>query len=242
MPGSLNFTRLGPHELDATLSLIRGERPMDLTAGHDKANRYDLAAGRTLNWLHRPPGAMVESISGRVFGGNLAVLNYLSGTPWQPGPISPDPSDVQSTSDSGERGILFLEDLDEGFYRIDAFLNQLSQVGVLDHVSAIVLGTFSECTDSPGKILDEPINAADQLSRALDQGIQSFKTKPLRPTYDEPSALTRITEPLAERHGLGVVCGLPVGHGPDFAPLPLGAQCTITTEGQMVLDAWDWLR
>jgi muramoyltetrapeptide carboxypeptidase len=65
---------------------------------------------------------------GVLWGGNLAMVNSLVGTPWMP---------------VIDGGILFLEDVGEHPYRIERLLLQLSQSGRLARQSAIVLGDFS---------------------------------------------------------------------------------------------------
>ncbi len=63
-----------------------------------------------------------------LWGGNLAVLSSLVGTPWMPA--------VQG-------GVLFLEDVHEHPYRIERMLTQLLHAGVLAKQKAIVLGQFT---------------------------------------------------------------------------------------------------
>lgn len=64
-----------------------------------------------------------------LWGGNLAVLVSLLGTPYWP---------------QIEGGILFLEDVGEHPYRIERMLTQLLHAGVLARQQAIVLGHFTE--------------------------------------------------------------------------------------------------
>jgi muramoyltetrapeptide carboxypeptidase len=64
-----------------------------------------------------------------LWGGNLAVLCALLGTPYFP---------------SVKGGILFLEDVAEHPYRIERMLTQLLHAGVLARQKAIVLGQFTE--------------------------------------------------------------------------------------------------
>jgi muramoyltetrapeptide carboxypeptidase len=66
---------------------------------------------------------------GVLWGGNLAVLCSLLGTPYFP---------------SIQGGILFLEDVAEHPYRIERMLTQLLHAGVLAKQKAIVLGQFTE--------------------------------------------------------------------------------------------------
>ena len=64
-----------------------------------------------------------------LWGGNLAVLVSLLGTPYFP---------------HIDGGILFLEDVGEHPYRIERMLTQLLHAGVLARQKAIVLGRFTE--------------------------------------------------------------------------------------------------
>ena len=73
-------------------------------------------------------------VSGRLWGGNLAVVQALLGTPHFP---------------KVRGGILFLEDVNEHPYRIERALLQLHQAGVLGAQKAIVLGAFTEYRKSP---------------------------------------------------------------------------------------------
>jgi muramoyltetrapeptide carboxypeptidase len=67
-------------------------------------------------------------VSGMLWGGNLAILAALVGTPYLP-PV--------------EGGILFIEDVNEHPFRIERMLYQLHQAGVLGRQQAIVMGEFS---------------------------------------------------------------------------------------------------
>ncbi len=66
---------------------------------------------------------------GVLWGGNLAVLVSLLGTPYFP---------------QIDRGVLFLEDIAEHPYRIERMLTQLLHAGVLARQQAIVLGQFTQ--------------------------------------------------------------------------------------------------
>jgi muramoyltetrapeptide carboxypeptidase len=66
--------------------------------------------------------------TGRLTGGNLAVLCGLMGTPFE--------------IETGGR-ILFLEDVGERLYRIDRYLSQLRLAGKLNSVAGVLLGSFS---------------------------------------------------------------------------------------------------
>lgn len=72
--------------------------------------------------------ASIHIKSATLWGGNLAVLSGLVGTPFFPA--------IQS-------GVLFLEDVAEHPYRIERMLTQLLLSGVLARQKAIVLGQFT---------------------------------------------------------------------------------------------------
>ena len=69
-------------------------------------------------------------MQGPLWGGNLAVLCSLLGTPYFP---------------QIEGGILFVEDIGEPPFRIERLLYQLHLSGVLARQRALVLGDFSHC-------------------------------------------------------------------------------------------------
>ncbi len=66
---------------------------------------------------------------GTLWGGNLAMVAHLAGTPFMP---------------AVEGGILFLEDVGESPYRIERMLYQLHLAGILARQRAILLGRFTE--------------------------------------------------------------------------------------------------
>lgn len=70
----------------------------------------------------------VVSCEGKLWGGNLAMLVHLIGTPWMP---------------TIEQGLLFVEDINEHPYRIERMMLQLLHAGVLQQHRAIILGDFS---------------------------------------------------------------------------------------------------
>ncbi|WP_296226424.1 muramoyltetrapeptide carboxypeptidase [Ralstonia sp. UBA689] len=118
-------------------------------------------------------------IAGKLWGGNLAMLCSLVGTPHLPGI---------------DGGILFVEDINEHPYRVERMLLQLAQAGVLERQQALVLGDFS-----------------------------GYRTTPYDGGYDfEPMCAY-----LATRLPIPVVTGLPFGHCPTKATLPVGAQAEL---------------
>lgn len=79
----------------------------------------------TVEWQGDGPDCHTE---GTLWGGNLAMLISLIGTPWMP---------------KIENGILVLEDINEHPFRVERMLLQLFDAGILNRQSAIVLGSFS---------------------------------------------------------------------------------------------------
>lgn len=74
-----------------------------------------------------PRGQPVQ-VTGRLWGGNLAMIAHLVGSPYLP--------DIDG-------GILFLEDINEHPFRVERMLLQLLHAGVLQKQRAILLGDFS---------------------------------------------------------------------------------------------------
>ena len=69
---------------------------------------------------------------GRLIGGNLSLVSPLVGTPYLP---------------DMDGAILFLEDVNEAFYRLDRMLTHLLLAGVLEQLSGIVMGKFTKIPD-----------------------------------------------------------------------------------------------
>lgn len=85
-------------------------------------------AGPTHTIRETAGGNPLLEVSGTVWGGNLAMIGSLIGTPYFP---------------QIDDGILWLEDIGEHPYRVERLLLQLLQAGVLARQQAIVLGDFS---------------------------------------------------------------------------------------------------
>ncbi|HCK6119261.1 TPA: muramoyltetrapeptide carboxypeptidase [Salmonella enterica] len=79
----------------------------------------------TVEWQGDGPQCDVQ---GTLWGGNLAMLISLIGTPWMP---------------TIDKGILVLEDVNEHPFGVERMLLQLEYAGILNRQSAIVLGSFS---------------------------------------------------------------------------------------------------
>ena len=86
--------------------------------------------------------------TGRIVGGNLALIVALMGTPYE--------------IDTNEN-ILLLEDINEQPYRIDRALSQLKLAGKLDTLAGVLLGQFTRC--------EAPV---DDKSQTLEEVFQDY--------------------------------------------------------------------
>lgn len=100
-----------------------------------------LTIAEPLGTLPHPPGGpplvtiVPGTATGRLVGGNLAMLAALSGTPFELDPAG---------------CILLLEDVREPLYRIDRMLTTLRLAGKLERVGGVVFGETSGITDEEG--------------------------------------------------------------------------------------------
>lgn len=98
----------------------------------------DLASGQGEGAGWRLPNSEARerpfAVDGTLWGGNLAMMASLVGTPWLP---------------KVKGGILFLEDVGEHPYRVERMLTQLVYSGVLQTQKAIVFGQFTNYRLAP---------------------------------------------------------------------------------------------
>lgn len=99
----------------------------DLLTGHGEGSGWRMNHEKPLA-QGGPAARDVYVKKARLWGGNLAMLCSLVGTPYLP--------QVQG-------GVLFLEDVGEHPYRIERLLTQLLHAGVLAKQKAVVLGQFN---------------------------------------------------------------------------------------------------
>jgi muramoyltetrapeptide carboxypeptidase len=112
--------------------------------------------------------------SGRILGGNFALVASLIGTPYMP--------DLK-------KAILVLEDVDEAPHRIDRMLAQLSHAGILKNLSGLVFGKFTDCVPSdPTK----PYLTIDQIL----QEIPAKVTCPVIANFQYGHIAKKLTIPL----------------------------------------------
>ncbi len=98
----------------------------DMVSGQGEGAGWQLSKACAFANAKRRPGVWAHDAV--LWGGNLAVLVSLLGTPYFP---------------QIKNGVLFLEDVGEHPYRIERMLTQLLHAGVLADQKAIVLGQFS---------------------------------------------------------------------------------------------------
>ncbi len=92
------------------------------------SNFWQCLAGPTHTITECVAGNPCIDEAGTVWGGNLAMIVSLLGTPYFP---------------RIDGGILYLEDIGEHPYRVERMLLQLHQAGILERQRAVVLGDFS---------------------------------------------------------------------------------------------------
>lgn len=84
-----------------------------------------------------------DHFCGTIWGGNLAVIASLAGTPWLP------------KLESSEA--FFFEDVDEAPYRIDRYLTQLADAGFFESCRQVFTGTFTQFEPAPA--VEQVVNA-----------------------------------------------------------------------------------
>lgn len=70
---------------------------------------------------------------GKIVGGNLTVIASTIGTPSQL---------------ITKNKFLFIEDINEDYYKVERVLNQLKNAGLFNNIKGIILGQFTDCVDT----------------------------------------------------------------------------------------------
>jgi muramoyltetrapeptide carboxypeptidase len=118
--------------------LVTFHGPVLRDAGRGSKNNLNdllkLLSSKTPHELDFSDGAVIREgqAGGIVLGGNLSLICSLAGTPYMPGT---------------KGAILFIEDKGEPIYRIDRMLSQLRLAGILDGLSGLIAGSFTDCGD-----------------------------------------------------------------------------------------------
>lgn len=118
---------------------------------------------------------------GKLWGGNLAMVQSLLGTPHWP---------------KVKGGILVLEDVNEHPYRIERSLLQLAQAGVLDAQKAVLLGEFNGWKASP-------LDRGYSLKAAIDH-VRSRCRVPILTGLPFGHGVTKLCLPIGRRVELAV--------------------------------------
>ena len=128
---------------------------------------------------------------GHLIVGNLTVLTHLIGTQHLP---------------NFKKSILIIEDIGEAPYRIDRMLTQLRLTGILQQLSGLGFGSFTNCDNEK----DIEKKESFELDDILKDRIQDLK--------------------------IPIVSNLPIGHCLGNASLPLGSQAIIDgNKGRLIL-------
>ena len=106
----------------------------DLLLGHGEGTGWRQPARRAKAAVSPVAAADCYIESAPLWGGNLAMLCSLLGTPYFP---------------QVDAGVLFLEDVAEHPYRIERMLMQLLHAGVLQRQQAVLLGQFTDYQLNP---------------------------------------------------------------------------------------------
>jgi muramoyltetrapeptide carboxypeptidase len=125
-------------------------------------------------------------VTAPLVGGCLWPLCKTIGTPWQP--------DLRAK-------VLFIEEVGEPPWSIDAHLTHLSQAGALDGVAGVVIGRLRNC-DWSAERPECPSNLA--LDDVLDRHLAPL--------------------------GVPVLHGVPIGHEADTLTIPLGVKVTLDAD------------
>lgn len=203
IPGLRKFCLIPENEFKATLQLIRSKLQGTLTK--------NIKHTTCLKFAGAPPKKAIE---GQLVGGNLTVWTSLVGTPYE---------------GKTKGKIVFFEDVDEALYRIDRMVCQLISSNNLKGAKAIVLGNFLNCRDSIPLVL-KTLPSEKNRSRIIASPRPEELTH-LREKLDESKMIPKIFQQIQEKYGIPVAYGLPVGHGPQQLPLPMGARYRLTQAG-----------
>ncbi len=120
-------------------------------------------------------------VRGRLWGGNLAMVVSLLGTPHWPRVAG---------------GVLFVEDVNEHPYRVERALLQLHQAGVLARQKALLLGQFTDWRVSP---LDRGYKLATMVAH-----LRSVCAIPILTGLPFGHVPTKVTLPIGARVDLAV--------------------------------------
>lgn len=104
-----------------------------------------LLSGETLEyrWTAHPLNREGKA-SAPIIGGNLSVLYGLQGTPYGLASII---SNFKFQISNDQKPLLLIEDICERHYHIDRMIRNLRMSGVLENLSGLIVGQFTDCED-----------------------------------------------------------------------------------------------
>jgi muramoyltetrapeptide carboxypeptidase len=108
--------------------MFAGDFGAEQTSSFTMQHFWNAISHSSFTVTSKTPQRQTVDATGMLWGGNLAILASLVGTPYMP-PI--------------EGGILYIEDVNEHPFRIERMIYQLHQSGMLGRQQAIVMGEFS---------------------------------------------------------------------------------------------------
>lgn len=147
MPGGTLWGKDGyMDDVAATVDILKGEK-----------QQGSISISLVKAPANSPPG---YPLSGKLFGGNFAVLSSLIGTSYLP--------------KSFPNGILFLEDVSEPWGRVMRFIAHWREAGLLTELKAVVLGSFKGLADGVSDTDSDPQFLADAVARF--GGVPVFST------------------------------------------------------------------
>ncbi len=136
--GPVAWRALPPYTLEGLHRVLwRTETPVRLA----EPPLFERREGQ-VDWDNRVVTLVPGKARGRLLGGNLCLMSHLVGTPYLP--------DLRGS-------ILFLEDVEEAYYRVDRMLTQLWLAGALDGVAGVAFGKFTDCEPSPFFLQNRPL-------------------------------------------------------------------------------------
>jgi len=195
--------------------------PEQLAATADLVRRRRPTLGYEGPHLRFVADAPAEPVEAELIGGNMSLWTCLVGTP-----------DAEPAAGK----LLFLEDVNELLYRIDRYATQIAAAGGFNGCRGVILGDFTDTHDESNTMMapTDDLDAVDWRTHPrVPQRPRWSLEEGLRETFTAALATAGPRVPLAS--------GLPVGHGPNYWPLPLGGWYRLGVDGALTLLQWDWL-
>ena len=101
--------------------------------------------------------------SAPIIGGNLSVLYGLQGTPYGLASVI---SNFKFQISNDQKPLLLIEDICERHYHIDRMIRNLRMSGVLENLSGLIVGQFTDCED------DELMNQS--VSETIREAVEDY--------------------------------------------------------------------